>query len=180
MLNLVCLPATAPSNQTYGTIPSGLHRVHFDTEVWYNQAVRAEAIRQILALNLPEIVLVGFSKSGLGAWNIAHTIPDRIAGTIIFDAPVARDALPPWNTAVFYASNAAWQKDLPIRHIAEFRAAMPASHKLILVSGESFHDEMSQLSQALDEAGVVHRFLPRPDLQHHWQSGWLAEALARL
>jgi pimeloyl-ACP methyl ester carboxylesterase len=187
-LHLVCLPATAPHDATYGLTPDAIagypkaavHPIHFPTMVWYNAAVRRKAIAQIDALGLSSLALVGFSKSGLGAFNIARAIPDRVAATVIFDAPVVRETLPRWGTAPFYADDAEWLTDLPARHVDEWAAAMPAAHRLILISGEAFHDEIASLSGLLHGAGVVHTFLPRPDMRHHWQAGWLEEALAVL
>ena len=109
-MNLAFLPATEPTDKTYGGVPEkidgfldiSIHSIQYSELVWYNERIRDKAIAQIRTLNVSPVVLVGFSKSGLGAWNIARTIPDLISGTIIFDAPVAREALPPWGTGSFY------------------------------------------------------------------------------
>ena len=98
MPNLVILPATEPDDTTYGTAPmhieaypeATVHHIRFPKMVWYNETVCKETIAQIEALGLSEIVLVGFSKSGLGVWHIARAMPERVAGTIIFDSPVVR------------------------------------------------------------------------------------------
>ncbi len=185
MLNLVCLPATEPGDTTYGTIPAALagrtdvtvYPVRFPTLVWYNRAVREQAAAQIRRMNVGPIVLVGFSKSGLGAWHLAQAMPDRVAATIIFDAPVARAELPPWQTAPFYANDAEWQADSPIRHIAQFQARVAPGHRLVLIAGNNFLAEMASLSAALRQAGVDHHFRPEPDRLHHWNSGWLEEAV---
>jgi pimeloyl-ACP methyl ester carboxylesterase len=187
-MHIVFLPATEPGDLTYGAAPQriaafpavSIHQVRFPTMVWYNRQVRRQAVAQIRALGVPPVVLVGFSKSGLGAWNIARAIPEAVWRTIIFDAPVARAALPPWGTAPFYADDAAWQVDLPIRGVDAFRGAMPATHSLVLISGAAFHGEMLALSQALGQAGVTHTFLPRPHLAHHWGSGWIEAGLELL
>ena len=142
-VNLVFLPATAPEDRTYGAIPeqladypdAAIRQVRFPTMVWYNERIRREAMAQIRAWGNAPIILVGFSKSGLGAWHVARAIPDLVAGTLIFDAPVARAALPPWGTQPFYADDEAWQRDLPLRHVQAFDAAMPKTHRLVLISG---------------------------------------------
>ena len=185
LINLIFLPATDPNDLTYGTVPKSLsvncdvciHQVYFPKLAWYNKKIREQAIGQIKNINVPRKVLVGFSKSGLGAWNIALSIPDEIIGTIIFDAPVARETLPPWGTKDFYSNDEEWKADLPIRHVMEFKSALPEKHRLILVSGANFQDEMSRLSRALLDANVHHTFRYRPEMKHHWQSGWIEEAL---
>ena len=185
---LVFLPATEPGNHNYGVIPENIasfpdlavRQVTYPALVWYNRAVQDEAIEQIRAWSVPSVILVGFSKSGLGAWNIARRIPDLVAGTIIFDAPVARDTLPSWGTAPFYKDDAAWQEDLPLRTCEQFKSVMPVNHKLVLISGKGFHAEMCMLSDKLSGIGLNHVFLPRPDVKHHWNSGWLEEGLMKL
>ena len=188
MLNLALLPATEPGDKTFGEIPDriGAHprtsvlRVSYPTLVWYNKTVRDEAIAQIRAWGVTPVVLVGFSKSGLGAWNIARMIPDLVSGTIIFDAPVARKRLPPWGTAPFYGDDRTWQDDLPICTTQEFAQVMPHSHRLVLIAGAAFHEEMRALSQALLQIGCEHVFLDRWDTKHDWNSGWLEEGLSVL
>jgi pimeloyl-ACP methyl ester carboxylesterase len=185
-MNVVFLPATDPADGTFGVIPDRLagpsqgsvHAIRFPSMVWYNEPVRREAIAQIEALNLTSLVLVGFSKSGLGAWNLARAMPDRVVATVIFDAPVAQERRPKWRAEEFYADDTAWLEDLPCRHVPEFKAALPDPHKLILISGEKFHREMSRLSFLLADTDTAHTFLSRPGLKHHWQSGWIEEGLS--
>lgn len=187
-MNMVFLPATAPANLNYGVIPARIsghpeacvRSVCFPDVVWYNRAVRQEADAQIRAWDLDSFVLIGFSKSGLGAWNLSREMSRKPCATIIFDAPVVRQSLPPWGTSPFYADDEAWQADLPIRSIQAFGDVMSPQHQLILISGEGFHEEMSRFSTALVDAGVDHAFLPRPTMKHHWNAGWLAEGLRRI
>ena len=39
------------------------------------------------------------------------------------------------------------------------------------------HEEMCLLSQALSDNECEHVFLPRPEMRHHWQTGWVEEGL---
>ena len=184
MLNLVFLPATDPQDTTYGTIPKqiighknvAVHRVYFPNLVWYNEAVRTQAIEQIDSLRIDFPVLVGFSKSGLGAFNIARMISDQVAGAIIFDAPVAR-MKSVWNTAEFYPNDESWLADIPVLHLSDIKNVFKAAQPLILISGMGFHNEMVELSRLLHENSVNHTFLPHPDMKHHWNSGWIEEAV---
>ncbi len=185
MPRLVMLPATEPGDRTYGEMPVQIAgydvmQVVFPKLVWYNRSVCDEAIRQIRGFGDEPVVLVGFSKSGLGAWTIARTIPDCVAATVIFDAPMVREEVPPWGTSPFYPDTASWQEDLPSRTIDAFEKAVPESHRLVLISGRSFHDEMVAMAMALRGRKITHRFLARPDMRHHWESGWLEAGLGEL
>jgi pimeloyl-ACP methyl ester carboxylesterase len=186
-VDLVFLPATAPGDRTYGTIPDRLaaypkvrvHAVEFPGVVWYNRAIRDQAIVQIRALGLDSFLLVGFSKSGLGAWNIAREMPDQVSGTLIFDAPVASDDWRRWGDD-YYQDDVSWQRDLPLRIVRQAREPLPPTPGLVLISGASFHDQMCILAAALTAAGVRHTFIPHPEMRHHWNAGWIEEGLAVL
>ncbi len=184
-MNLVFLPATHPEDHAYGQIPEAcdeypqaqIHQVHFPRMVWYNRDVQLEALRQIDALGLESLILIGFSKSALGAWNLARQRPDLVRATLLFDAPMIRSTLPPWGTAPFYGGDLDWQEDLPLNQIDSYQEAMPADHQLILISGATYHEEMCIFSDAAAARGLEHRFLQQPDLPHHWNSGWIEQGL---
>ena len=188
-MNVIYLPATEPEDDTYGHPPGQfadmpairVFGVSYPRMVWYNEEIRAEAIRQIEAMPVDQSVLVGFSKSGLGAWHLARAMPERIIATIIFDAPVALEPVPhQWGVGPFYGDATAWRRDLPVHGIAEFQRGAGAGHRLVLISGAAFHADMQQLSKALDAAGVEHSFLPHPEIAHHWNAGWVELGLATL
>ena len=185
MIELVMLPATEPDDKTYGQMPSSItgypklsiRHIHFPHMVWYNREIQRQAIAQIPVSSVYERVAVGFSKSGLGAWNIVLAAPELFSGSIIFDAPVTMECLPGWGTAPFYKNDVEWQADLPVRSIVEFRKKVPAKHKLILISGEKFHDQMSLFARTITDAGIPHIYIPGKNFKHHWNSGWIEEGL---
>jgi len=187
-VEIAFLPATDPADSAYGRPPlhlpegSGLsiRQVQYPTQVWYNREIREQAAAQLWTEPNTPVVLVGFSKSGLGAWNLTRENPDRVLATLIFDAPMVMETLPDWETEMFYADDTAWQEDLPLRTAGNFDSVMPDTHLLILISGEHFHDQMSEMSRRLTQQGRQHVFFPRPHLKHHWGSGWLEEGLACL
>ncbi|MFA7237225.1 MAG: hypothetical protein WC058_10195 [Phycisphaeraceae bacterium] len=186
--DLVILPATVPGDATYGSTPDHVadhpdwrvHQVRFPRQVWYNAAIRRQAADQIRAMRLRSFVLVGFSKSGLGAINLMRELGDSVAATIVFDAPVARSITYPGDAADFYADDRTWRDDLPLTHAAALAPTLGPTHRLILISGANFHDEMATFSHRLTELHADHTFLPRPRMAHHWQAGWLSQALSLL
>lgn len=66
---------------------------------------------------------------------------------------------------------------MPARTVKNFETVMPRSSKLVMISGESFHREMGILAQTLSETEISQVFLDRPDLRHHWASGWVEKGL---
>ena len=118
--------------------------LRFERQVWYNQAVRDEAWQRISSKGFADYnILVGFSKSGLGPLNIALEHPDAFQASLVFDSPVCRQTLPPWETEAFYQQST-WAEDLPL-HKVEAIAALSQRLQLVLISGELFAEEMQGL-----------------------------------
>lgn len=110
------------------------------------------------------------------AWRLAYRAHDD--GSRV-GHPHFRRAGGPRGTQPFCADDDAWQADLPLRNVQAFDAALPKTHRLVLISGANFHEEMGSLSQALSDIGHKHVFVDRRDMKHHWNSGWIEEGLKR-
>lgn len=150
-MQLICLPATAPEDIRFGLPPARL-------KAFPDLTIHVPRFpRQIPEHCHGQRILAGFSKSALGAWNLTREAPDLFSATILFDAPVARLELPPWDTADFYADDSAWQADQPLLNLNLFLQSVPGTHPLVLISGELFHDEMAALSAIRKAAGCCRR-----------------------
>ena len=181
---VVFLPATAPEDPRYGQPPAAvpnlpaerIHQLSFARQVWYNRQVRAAAIAQIKALAAGPVVLVGFSKSGLGAIGIALDQPDLVSRLLIFDAPVCRQELPPWETADFYTPET-WRQDLPANRVRELGGWLQGARRLVLVAGAGFSADMQAFATMLAGHPPQLRLIANPTRVHHWNSGWVEEFL---
>ena len=148
--------------------------VRFDKEVWYNGHYRAETVNQIrLAGIAGPCVLVGFSKSALGAINIALENPKLFQAVLIYDAPLALVQVPPWNTADFY-SQTQWANDLPINKIPGIRGLL-GTVKLRHIGGTAFSPQHDRFDQALGPIPKNYEYFREPFMAHHWDSGWLSK-----
>lgn len=188
MRDLILLPATEPDDDTYGFTPGGmpgwrLHIIDFPRMVWYNAEVRRDAAARVTALDVTDAVLVGFSKSGLGALNMtaelsATDLGSAVTATVVFDAPVCHQASR-WPNEAFYDPQT-WAADLPLNCVDRFVREIPGAHQLVLHSGASFHDDMQSYAHELERRRCPHTFIADPRRAHHWDSGWLPACLARL
>ena len=159
-MDLVLLPSTEPDDETYGFAPDrietfpevSVHQIRFPRLVWYNEAIREDTVAQIRNLGVSSIVLAGFSKSGLGVWNVAQMIPDLISGMILFDDPMMLLEPPMPLPNPYYEDAEAWLVDLPTRTVKKFEAIMPKTSRLVLISGESFHEEMDRFAEVPRES----------------------------
>lgn len=183
--------------------------LRFDRQVWYAPAVRRRVLEQIArgegavlgpagvvggvaggadksacapAAWEPPVVVVGFSKSGLGAFHILLEGAGLVAGALVFDAPLCWDAQIPasWQIGSDYRDEAAWRADLPERHIGRLAGRQPGRCSLVLVGGALFTEPMARFSAGLVSAGVGHGFVDMRTHRHCWSTDWLEAGLAVL
>ena len=200
--HLVYLPAAGAGNVTWGKPDLQMHwganvSCHLwpsETQVWYNLDIRQQIMAYIDGLatsqgtdetstsaSAPErIILVGFSKSGLGALNLAPMLKDRLAGVVIFDTPTSMALRAGWGIEPFYPDDEHWQADLPANRIKTYASVFGEDCPLVLITGSAFHEQMSTFSDNLNQAGVTHQYIHRPAMKHNWQTGWLELAQAAL
>ena len=178
----IYLPASAPDNLEFGKIPdtpaiagNTLINVKFAKEVWYNQEWRKKAIAQFLPVLDKNNILIGFSKSGLGALNIAMENPTMFHAVIIFDSPLMYQKLPAWNTSPFY-SQLTWEDDFVGNRLNKIKS-LSDNTKIIHIGGAHFHKDHKIFHNLLKAHDIQHYYLSRPQLSHNWGSGWLFESV---
>ena len=189
-MKLVFLPATDPRDSSYGRPQQEwpvLRRSHpqaevlllsFDTMVWYTRSIRADAfdrIREICDGEFSQLVLIGFSKSGCGAMNIALDHPGLFRSVVVFDAPLLNEDINRFGMYRFYPSADQLRPDVPLLRIQNGDSY--GSTELILIHGEAFSDEMLAFSDALAERQLPATCLSDVSYPHRWDSGWMGPAL---
>jgi pimeloyl-ACP methyl ester carboxylesterase len=147
-MKLVFLPATDPRDSSYGRPQQEwpvLRRSHpqaevlllsFDTMVWYTRSIRADAfdrIREICDGEFSQVVLIGFSKSGCGAMNIALDHPGLFRSVVVFDAPLLNEDINRFGMYRFYPSADQLRPDVPLLRIQNGDSY--GSTELILIVG---------------------------------------------
>jgi hypothetical protein len=180
----------------------------FDTTPWYgahatNPRIRHEEYLKQVVVPLIENcypvvdgaegrLLLGFSKSGFGAYTLILRDPAFFGYAAAWDAPLM---LGPANygafeTAAHFGSCENFRRYLPQELLAHNALAFTDKPRLVLAGSRLFGDHPDDLFQAtphtatfhqrIEELGVPHRYnndLPR---KHHWNSGWMGPVLEAL
>jgi enterochelin esterase-like enzyme len=114
-------------------------------------------------------VLVGFSKSGLGAVSELLRHPEVFGRAGAWDAPLLEDGL----RADYYGTKENFMKEYYIPNLLARRAEMLKNQPArIAITGvgwggiEAGHKKMEELK-------IPHHFNPNPKVNHEWKSGWL-------
>jgi S-formylglutathione hydrolase FrmB len=126
-------------------------------------------------------LLLGFSKSGWGAWSLLLRHPDVFAKAVAWDAPMMLDRPGFYGSGGIFATQATFDRYL----IPALLAALPGGalgedDRLALLGYGNFRKEHQALHDKLLSLKIPHRYADGPKRKHDWSSGWIEEAVAFL
>ena len=207
---LYVLPVEALDGQRWGnglkTIrKAGLHNRHklvcvaptFSHLPWYADHPSDPMIRQesyltrvvlpLVEKNYPVIpgragrLLVGFSKSGWGAFTLLLRNPEVFAAAAAFDAPLALDRPGPYGSGPIFGSRENFEK-YRVESLLKKNAGRLGSQKRLALLGYygNFRSHHLKAHGWMDALKIAHHWRDGPKRQHSWDSGWLPEAAALL
>jgi S-formylglutathione hydrolase FrmB len=203
------LPVEAQNASRYGdglveVQKRDLHNKHhlifaapsFSELPWYADHPTNETLRQethFLKVILPFVertypvqagrqgrLLLGFSKSGWGAWSLLLRYPSVFGRAAAWDAPLAMDRLGSYGTADIFGTEQNFER---YRITALLRAQpeiLGAEKRLILTGYGNFRPDHEKIHSLLVELKVPHEYRDGPKLEHHWHSGWVPQAVELL
>jgi hypothetical protein len=123
-------------------------------------------------------LLVGFSKSGWGAWSLLLRHPDIFYRAAAFDAPMMMDAPGNYGSAPIFGTADNFRR-YQISTLLEQRATdlRKEPSRLMLIGKGNFQPEHVQIKSRLESAKIPHTWIEGPVREHSWHSGWLPEAI---
>jgi esterase/lipase superfamily enzyme len=126
--------------------------------------------------------LLGFSKSGYGAWTLLLRHPQMFAKAVAWDAPLMKTAPDQFGMGPIYGSPENFA-NYRIDQLLRDRAAMlrdDARLRLIHLGFGNFREHHQQAESLLQELRIPHDYVDGTKLEHTWHSGWVGTAVERL
>ena len=125
-------------------------------------------------------LLLGFSKSGWGAWSLLLRHPDLFERAVAWDAPLLLDRPGPYGSGDIFGSpdNFAQYQLLP--RLRNLRDKWTDSRRLILPGHANFRREHLELHRQLTDWQLPHDFVDTGPEKHDWHSGWVEPAVRQL
>lgn len=120
--------------------------------------------------------LLGFSKSGWGAWSLLLRRPEMFAKAAAWDAPLMMDRLGLYGTAPIFATQERYDAYRLDRRLAEAAGRLGDRPRLILTGYGGFRQHHQRAHQLLLELKIPHQYRDGPQRKHDWHSGWVEEA----
>jgi ribosomal protein L7/L12 len=203
------LPVEAGEQDRYGNglrevKTNDLHNVHqaifvaptFSHLPWYadhptNGAIRQESYflkvvvpfieRTYPALTRPEgRLLLGFSKSGWGAWSLLLRHPDTFGRAAAWDSPLMMDHLGQFGTTAIFGTQDCFEQYRVSNLLRSNAGQLATDNRLILTGYGNFRDHHQRIHQLAAELKVSHIYRDGPKQKHDWHGGWVPEAVALL
>lgn len=163
---------------------------------WYADHPTDPAIRQeshLLKVVLPFIeksypvraerdgrLLLGFSKSGWGAWSLLLRHPDLFGRAAAWDAPLWMDKHTLYGAGPIFGTPENFERYRPAALLRKDAKAVIGSKRLIHLGYGNFRKEHQAMEGLLDELKVSRDYRDGPERKHEWESGWVPEAVELL
>lgn len=122
-------------------------------------------------------LLLGFSKSGWGAWSLLLRHPDVFGRAAAWDAPLQMQEPGRFGSGPIFGSTENFRQYQVSRLLVE-RAALLGDQpaRLILLGYGGFRDDHQTTHAQLDELKIPHVYRDGPARKHDWHGGWFREA----
>ena len=203
------LPVEAGDGRRYGDGLAeirklGLHERHklicvaatFSHTPWYADHPTDRAVRQesyLLKVVLPFVertypalarcegrLLLGFSKSGWGAWSLLLRNPKVFGKAAAWDAPLTQARPDRWGMKEVFATQENFMKYHVPSLLARAAGKLGKQPRLALLGYGNFRTHHQAVHEQMLALKVPHSYADGPRRQHHWAGGWVEEAVELL
>jgi len=125
-------------------------------------------------------LLLGFSKSGWGAWSLLLRHPELFGRAAAWDSPMMLDQPGRYGSGPIFGT----QENFEAYRISSLLRLMGKllgpEKRLILTGYGNFRAEHQRVHALMDELKIPHEYRDGPQRKHDWHSGWMAEAVELL
>jgi len=203
------LPVEARDESRYGNglaeiVKLDLHNKHrsvfvaptFSHLPWYADHPTNELIRQetyFIDVVVPFIdktypvkaerdgrLLLGFSKSGWGAWTLLLRHPNRFGKAAAWDAPLNKDKPNQFGMGDIFGTQANFENYQVTKLLKSQTEKLGNEPRLLLLGYDNFRDHHEAVRSLMLELKIPHVYRDGPKRPHVWGSGWVPEAVELL
>lgn len=123
-------------------------------------------------------LLLGFSKSGWGAWSLLLRRPDLFGRAAAWDAPLAQTRPDAFGMGEIFGTQERFD-EWEILGLLERRADdLKDATRLALLGYGTFRDHHQRVHARMRELGIPHAYRDGPEREHRWSGDWMEEGAA--
>jgi S-formylglutathione hydrolase FrmB len=125
-------------------------------------------------------LLLGFSKSGWGAWTLLLRHPEVFGRAAAWDAPLTTMRFGKFGSGPIFGTGENSAKVDVVQLLRERGKSLGREPRLILLGKGGFADDTAATHVLLDSLAIPHVYRDGPLRKHDWHSGWVREAVELL
>ncbi len=125
-------------------------------------------------------LLLGFSKSGWGAWTLLLRNPDIFGKAVAWDAPLMMDKPGKYGSGDIFGTADNFESYRVSKLLEDTAEKIQKRKRLILLGYGNFRAEHEKAHALMEKLKVAHEYRDGPARKHDWHSGWVKEAVERL
>ena len=125
-------------------------------------------------------LLLGFSKSGWGAFSLLLRHPTMFGKAVAWDAPLMMERPDRYGMGEIFGTQENFDRYRIDRLLGERAAELHGRERLIVLGYGNFREQCQKADRLLAKLGIAHQYRDGPAREHTWQSGWVAEAVEML
>jgi enterochelin esterase-like enzyme len=126
-------------------------------------------------------LLVGFSKSGWGAFTLLVRHPELFHRAAAWDVPFMKDKPNQFGMGLIFQTQDNFTKYHLSALLKERAKLLKKTNRFVLAGSGNFRRHHQQTHALMQTLGIPHDYrVGSLKIKHHWNSGWLAEAVRLL
>jgi S-formylglutathione hydrolase FrmB len=118
-------------------------------------------------------LLLGFSKSGWGAWTLLLRHPELFGRAAAWDAPMTMDT-PRYGMAPIVRTQENFERYRVTNLLRERGAVLGGEPRLMLAGWDFYRTQTQSAHRLMQNLKIPHAYRDGPQRRHHWNSGWVA------
>lgn len=124
--------------------------------------------------------LLGFSKSGWGAFSLLLRHPDFFARATAWDAPLNMTAPNQFGMGPIFGTQANFEKYQISSLLTREAAKLKTGSRLAMIGYANFRPHHQAIHDQMVRLGIPHGYRDVRQAKHDWRSGWLEDAVKLL
>jgi enterochelin esterase-like enzyme len=121
-------------------------------------------------------LLLGFSKSGWGAYSLLLRHPNVFGKAAAWDAPLMMDKPGAYGSGEIFATADNFAGYQVTKLLEASAAKFQKDPRLILTGYGNFREHHKKTHDLMDKLKIAHEYRDGPSRKHDWHSGWAKEA----
>ena len=122
-------------------------------------------------------LLLGFSKSGWGAFSLLLRQPEMFSKAAAWDAPLGQQSPTKYGMSEVFPSQYALEPYIVWELLAQHAESLAGTPRFALLGYGDFRGHHQATHYRMMQLGIPHEYQDGPRRKHDWHSGWVQSAI---